>query len=86
MAKARSWLNQHLSYVGRLQLLNSVLFSIQVYLSCLFILPKVGIVKITSLLKSFLWKGRDLSYGNAKVAWDTICLPKKEGRFGCQKY
>jgi hypothetical protein len=86
MAKARSWLNQHLSYVGRLQLLNSVLFSIQVYLSCLFILPKVGTVKITSLLKSFLWKGRDLSYGNAKVAWDTICLPKKEGRFGCQKY
>jgi len=46
MAKARSWLNQHLSYVGRLQLLNSVLFSIQVYLSCLFILPKVVIVNL----------------------------------------
>jgi hypothetical protein len=68
MAKARSWLNQHLSYVGRLQLLNSVLFSIQVYLSCLFILPKVVIVKINFLLRSFLWKGSDLSYGNAKVA------------------
>jgi hypothetical protein len=35
--------------------------------------------KITSLLRSFLWKGIDLSYGNAKVAWDTIYWPKKEG-------
>jgi hypothetical protein len=33
--------------------------------------------KITSL-----WKGSDLSYGNAKVAWDTICFPKKEGGLG----
>jgi hypothetical protein len=29
-----------------------------------------------------MWKGSDLSYGNAKVAWDTICLPRKEGALG----
>jgi hypothetical protein len=68
-----------LSYADRLQLLNSILFAIQVYLSCLFIPPKVVTEKITSLLRSFLWKGIDLSYGNAKVAWDTIYWPKKEG-------
>jgi len=38
--------------------------------------------KITCFLRSFLWKGSDLSYGNAKVAWNTICLPKKEGVLG----
>ena len=77
MAKARSWLNRNLYSSGRLQLLNSILFSIQVYWSCLFILPKTVIEKITPL-----WKGSDLSYGNAKVAWDTICFPKKEGGLG----
>jgi len=82
MAKARTWWNCHLSYAGRLQLLNSILFSIQVYWSCLFILPKVVMEKITCFLRSFLWKGSDLSYGNAKVAWNTICLPKKEGVLG----
>ena len=68
--------------MGRLQFLKSILFSIQVYWSCLFILSNIVIEKITSLLRSFLWKGSDFSYGNAKVAWDTICLPKKEGGLG----
>jgi hypothetical protein len=48
MAKARSWLNRHLSYLGRLQLLNSILFSIHVYWSGLYILPKAVMEKITS--------------------------------------
>jgi hypothetical protein len=81
MAKARSWLNCHLSYAGKLHL-NSILFSIQVYWSCLFILPKAIMEKITSLPRSFPWKGSDLSYGNAKVAWDSIYLLKKEGGLG----
>jgi hypothetical protein len=62
--------------------INSILFSIQVYWSCLFILHKAVIEEITSLLKSFLWNGSDLSYSNAKIALDTICLPKKEGGLG----
>jgi hypothetical protein len=32
MAKARSWLNHHLSYAGGLQLLNSIIFSIFFFL------------------------------------------------------
>jgi hypothetical protein len=53
-----------------------------VYWSYLFNVSRAIIEKITSLLRSFLCKGSDLSYGNAKVAWDTICLPKKEGCMG----
>jgi hypothetical protein len=46
------------------------------------ILPKVVIMKITFLLRFFLWKGSDLASGNAKVAWNTIYLPKKEEGLG----
>jgi hypothetical protein len=58
--------------------LHPLLYS-SVYWSCLFILHKAVIEEITSLLKSFLWNGSDLSYSNAKIALDTICLPKKGG-------
>jgi hypothetical protein len=47
--------------------------------SSLFIILKAIIVKITSLLWCFLWNGSDLASSGAKVAWDKICLPKKEG-------
>jgi hypothetical protein len=36
------------------------------------------IMKISFLLRSFLWKGSDLSFANAKVVMDTICLPMEE--------
>ena len=35
-------------------------------------------MKISFLLRSFLWKGSDLSFANAKVVMDTICLPMEE--------
>lgn len=33
-------------------------------------------------MRSFLLKGDDLSKGGAKVAWDSLCLPYKEGGLG----
>jgi hypothetical protein len=30
-------------------------------------------------MKSFLWSGSDMRTTRAKVAWDQVCLPKKEG-------
>jgi hypothetical protein len=35
-----SWLVRNLSFAGRLQLISSVFYSLQVYWSCIFILPK----------------------------------------------
>ena len=61
--KASSWKCRALSYAGRLQLIKSVLFSIQVYWSSMFILPKVVIRKVEAILRAFLWKGSDLSPG-----------------------
>jgi len=80
--KARSWMHHTLSYAGRLQLIKSILFSIQVYWSSLFNLSKDVVLKITSLLRSLLGKGCELASGGVKMAWENICLPKEEGGLG----
>ena len=54
----------------------------QVYCSSVFLLPKAIVKEIDKLLKGFLWCQGDLSKGKAKVAWKSICKPKKEGGLG----
>jgi hypothetical protein len=68
-----------LSYAGRVQLINSVLFFIQVYWASLFLLPGQVIKNVEQIMKSFLWSGSYMRTTKAKVAWDQTCLPKKEG-------
>jgi len=46
-----------------------------------FILPKQVIKLIEYKLNKFLWGGSD-SKTHAKVAWEKICAPKKEGGLG----
>jgi len=36
-------------------------------------------------MKSFLWSGSDMRTTGAKVAWDQVCLPKKEGGSGIKR-
>lgn len=70
LKRIESWTVKHISFAGRLQLINSVLFSIQNYWCNVFILPK----KVTRLLKqksnAFLWKGKDTKATGTKVSWD----------------
>ncbi|XP_022874167.1 uncharacterized protein LOC111392993 [Olea europaea var. sylvestris] len=82
IATAKSWTCQALSYAGRLQLINTVLFSIQVYWSSVILLPKAVIKQVENSLRVFLWKGSDLGIGGAKVAWAKISMPKEEGGLG----
>jgi len=73
------WTSSSLTYAGRLQLIKSVLFSIQVYWASIFILPGATIKKIESILAAFLWRGTSLTPTGAKVAWNAICYPLHEG-------
>lgn len=82
VAKAKSWTCRALSFAGRLQLINSILFAIQIYWSSIFMLPKAVIKQVEQTLRAFLWKGSELKNGGAKVAWECVCLPKKEGGLG----
>lgn len=80
--RIKLWTVSILSYAGRLQLIKSVLFATQVYWSTKFILPASIVATIDSLLSAFLWHGASLSPKGAKVAWNTICYPKREGGLG----
>lgn len=76
-----SWLVKHLSFVGRLQLIFSVLFSLQVFWARIFILPKKIIMLIEQKHNRFLWCGSDVK-AKAKVAWVKVCVPKRERGLG----
>ena len=62
-----SWTSKMLSFAGRLQLIQSVLFSIQVYWSNVFIVPKKVVKAIEQAFNNFLWKGVNSSNPRAKV-------------------
>ncbi|GJZ66378.1 RNA-directed DNA polymerase, eukaryota, reverse transcriptase zinc-binding domain protein [Tanacetum coccineum] len=81
-AKVSDWKNKVLSYAGRVQLIASVLSSMQNYWASVFLLPKQVINEINKLLKGFLWCQGDLTKGRAKISWDAICKPKDQGGLG----
>lgn len=71
------WRNKFLSFAGRLELINSVLSSMQIYWASVFIIPKSIIGQINRLLRNFLWNG-----GTPKVSWAKVCTPKNQGGLG----
>lgn len=77
-----SWSNVLLTFGGRAQLIDSVLFNIQVYWCSLFIPPQQILKEIESMLRAFLWTGVELKSSSAKVKWADVCTPKKEGGLG----
>jgi hypothetical protein len=80
-ARMDSWLVKHLSFAGRLQLISSILFSLQVIWSRIFILPMKIIRLLEQKFNRFLWNGKD-EKARAKVAWEKVCVPKKECGLG----
>ncbi|XP_028057939.1 uncharacterized protein LOC114261825 [Camellia sinensis] len=80
--RIKCWTNKCLSFAGRLQLIQSILFSMQVYWSSLFILPKKVVKDIEGVFRAFLWFGSELKKYGAKVSWDKVCSPKKGGDLG----
>ncbi|GKA08214.1 hypothetical protein Tco_0687545 [Tanacetum coccineum] len=76
------WKNKSLSFAGRLQLCNSVISSMHVYWASVLLIPKGIIYDIHQLIRGFLWCNGEFKRGKAKVAWEDICLPKREGGLG----
>ncbi|GJY70577.1 hypothetical protein Tco_0474280 [Tanacetum coccineum] len=50
-----------------------------------FILPARILLDIKQIMRRFLWCHGNVRRGQAKVAWDVICLPKNEGGLGIRK-
>ncbi|KAL0290462.1 UNVERIFIED_CONTAM: hypothetical protein Sradi_7049400 [Sesamum radiatum] len=83
-ARLAGWAHLNLSLAGRAQLLKSVLASLHMYWSSVFLLPKSIIKIIEQRMRSFLWQGVSGS-GLAKVAWDQVCKTKEEGGLGIRR-
>ncbi|GJT81127.1 RNA-directed DNA polymerase, eukaryota, reverse transcriptase zinc-binding domain protein [Tanacetum coccineum] len=77
-----NWKNKALSFAGRLQLIKSVVSSIQVYWASTFILPKAVNAEIEQLMRGFLWSHGELRRGHAKVKWKDVCSMKNQGGLG----
>ncbi|XP_057251714.1 uncharacterized protein LOC130591805 [Beta vulgaris subsp. vulgaris] len=81
-AKIRIWSTRHISYSGRVQLVNSVLMSIHGYWGQIFILPSSVIKKIEAVCRAFLWAGTYYSAKGGYVAWQELCNSKSKGGLG----
>ena len=79
------WTSRFLSYAGRLQLVNSVLFVIQTYWPSMFILPTGVFTKLERLLSNFLWSGSSLKTPRLKASWEEATRPRSEGGLGIKK-
>lgn len=79
------WLNKSLSFVGRLQLIQSVITSTVNFWSSAFILPAKCLDTIESMCSVFLWSGSPTQTHKAKVCWEDVCCPKDEGGLGIRK-
>lgn len=77
-----NWKNKLLSYAGRLQLIQSVLSSIQIFWSSVFILPMYVSHVIEKIMRGFLWNQGVMQKGKAKVKWQDVCGLKIQGVLG----
>nr|GEW72937.1 putative reverse transcriptase domain, reverse transcriptase zinc-binding domain protein [Tanacetum cinerariifolium] len=84
-SRVHDWKNKSLSAAGRLQLIRSVIGFMHICWALVFILPSRILLEIEQLMRGFLWCQGHMRKGKAKVAWDVMCVPKKEGGLGIRK-
>ena len=80
--KLARWKQRHLSFRGRVTLIQSVLTSIPIYFFSFFRVPKKVVDKLVCLQRKFLWGGGADHNKIAWVKWDTVCFPKDKGGLG----
>nr|XP_016514969.1 PREDICTED: uncharacterized protein LOC107831694 [Nicotiana tabacum] len=74
-----SWTTKKLSYAGRVQLVQSVLFGVQSYWSQLFQMPVKVLKLIDAYCRSFVWSGTETITKKALVSWEKMYLPRTFG-------
>ncbi|XP_062104612.1 uncharacterized protein LOC133815835 [Humulus lupulus] len=80
--RLHSWASRHLSFVGRAQLIHSVLLGVRSYWMSIFLLPQSVSLEIDRLCRNFLWGSKGNRSKMHFTAWDLVCLPKSLGGIG----
>ncbi|XP_071741411.1 uncharacterized protein [Rutidosis leptorrhynchoides] len=73
-----NWKNEFLSFAWRLQLITSVILSLQVYWSSVFLLSDTVILDIKKILRGFLWCQVELKREKAKIKWKDVSFQNKK--------
>lgn len=78
-AKIHHWSTHFLSYAGRLQLINSVIFGILNFWCTPFLLPATILKEIDKMCRRFFWNYEVNNRRMVFFSWHNICKPKAEG-------
>lgn len=84
-ARFNSWTVRHLSFAGRFQLIQAVIYSTISFWASMFIIPNECVVILERMCEAFLWNGAPNSARGAKIAWDSVCTPKEAGGLGLKR-
>jgi len=80
--KLARWKQKHVSYGGRVTLINSVLTALPIYFLSFFRIPDKVVDKLINIQRRFLWGGGLEQQKIAWVNWKIVCLPKDKGGLG----
>ena len=81
-AKLNKWNQTKVSMAGRITLINSVLTALPLFYLSFFKAPSAVLKRLISIERNFLWGGGAEGKKFAWVAWDHICVPRKQGGLG----
>ncbi|XP_048628766.1 uncharacterized protein LOC106360905 [Brassica napus] len=84
-ARFSSWTVKHLSFAGRFQLIQAVIYSTISFLASIFIIPSECVSILERMCGAFLWNGAPNSARGAKIAWESVCTPKEVGGLGLKR-
>ncbi|GKV11959.1 hypothetical protein SLEP1_g23168 [Rubroshorea leprosula] len=83
--KLESWKGRHLSFGGRITLINSVLSSLPIFLMSVYLIPKGILLAIDKIRRSFLWGGMGEKKKINWVSWEKVCEQKERGGLGVKE-
>ena len=84
--RVHMWSTRHISYAGRLVLINNVLFGIFNYWASIFLLPTEVIEKLTQVSRNYLWNETEEFKSPPHISWKQSCLTKSKGGLGLKDF
>ena len=82
--KLSGWKGKHLSYGGRLVLINSVLSSLPMFMMSFFEVLRGVLKKIEYFRSRFFWQNDEHKKKYRPTKWNILCQPKQQGGLGIQ--